>query len=207
MKREGSRGDTPHNQIIRHRVGDMEVELIHQTFPGDCVLINYLNSESLINGRGKIAMQPSDLRRLVVERRQQEGEPYNDIDANNTPLSYKDTVRLFETFYGVKARQEDIVTVNGLMEMSALRSNIEHGLLEYLDTYNSGLCTTGMGYHSRTLWKLDNDAYIVIDPMDLNGFKKYSKRQVIDFLTDLCHSQEPDNNFFMFLRNKEDQNY
>jgi hypothetical protein len=197
-------GQPEYNQIMRHRLGDMEFEMIHQTMPGDCVLINYLNTESLI-GDGKIAMSPRQLRGIVVELRHQNHESSQDIEAENTALSYVDTVRLFSTITNVKPKQEDILTVDGRMPRSDLRNNIEHGVLEYLEGYESGLCTTGMGVHSRTVWKLGEDVYIVIDPMNPNGFTQYSKSQLTEFLTDLCSHQSSDNNFFFYLRSNENE--
>lgn len=205
MKKEGSRGDQQHNQIRKHNVGGGEVEMIHQTLSGDCVLIDYLNTESLVNGEGRIVMSPRELRDLVIAKRQQAGEDATDILQDNQPLSLKDTVRLFATLYGAKAKQEDILLVNGQVDHEVLRHNIENGVLEYLDTYSTGLCTTGMGYHSRSVWKLAEDHYIVVDPTDPSGFTRYSKRQLIDYLTNLCAHQEADNNFFFFLRESNEQ--
>ncbi len=207
MQGEGARGDFARQNIIRrHDVGGMEVEMIHQALPGDCVLISYLNTESLVNGSGKITMTPHELRELVIETHRQAGEDARDILQDNQPLNYADTVRLFSTIYGVKAQQEDIVTVAAdNLSREGLRNNIENGVLEYLDTYPSGLCTTGMGYHSRTIWKLEDDNYIVIDPMNQNGFERFNKRSLVDYLTRLCGHQPAENNFFFFLRNENDE--
>lgn len=206
VRREGSRGDTPHNEIRRHRVGDMEVEMIHQTLPGDCVLIDYLNTESLVNGGGKIVMSPRELRDLVIQRRRQDGERADDIVQDNTPLSYKDTVSLFSTLYRVPLKQEDIVLVRAdNLSREDLRNNIRSLLLDYLDTYESGLCTSGMGYHSRTIWKLAENNYIVIDPTNPDGFSRFSKDQLVEYLTNLCLNQPAENNFFFFLRSNENE--
>lgn len=203
--RESGRGDySQHNQIRRHRIEDMEMEMIHQTMPGDCVLINYLNTESLFNGDGKIIMSPRELRDMVIEARRRNGENTSDIEQDNTPLSYKDTVRLFSTINGIPAKQEDIVTVKGDIARNDLRNNIEHGLLEYFDGYTSGLCSTGMGYHSRTIWKLSENKFIVIDPMNPEGFASLSKNQLVEYLINLCANQPAENNFFFFLRSSED---
>lgn len=207
MVTEGARGDSlQHNQIRRHNVGGMEVEMIHQTLPGDCVLINYLNTESLVNGDGKIVMPPRELRDLVIQKRRQSNKDASDILEDNQPLSYADTVSLFSTIYGVEPQQQDVVPVAAdRLSRQELASNIEHGVLEYLDTYPSGICTTGMGYHSRTLWKLAEDNYIVIDPMNQNGFERFSKARLVAYLTNLCLHQPAENNFFFFLRQNDEE--
>ena len=202
------KGDLPpqrnENVLQTHRLGNLTFEMIHQARSGDCVLINYLNTQSLV-GDGKISMSPRELRDLVIEARVQNRESYADIAENDTPLSLKDVVRLFPTILDVKAEQEDIVTVNGKVDQRTLQHNIEHDLLEYLDTYEHHLCTTGMGYHSRSIWKLGEDMYIVIDPTNANGFDQMSKSQLVIFLTNLCHNKKPDNNFFLFLRSKSEE--
>ncbi|HYV33941.1 MAG TPA: hypothetical protein VE973_03790 [Candidatus Limnocylindria bacterium] len=203
MRKEGSRGEQPHNQIRKHDIGGKEIEMIHQTVSGDCVLIDYLNTESLVNGRGTILMPPHELRNLVIENRRREGKDAADILEDNQPLNYSDTVWLFSNLNKVKPEQEDILLVNARdIDRNALRNKIENGVLEYLDTYPSGLCTTGMGYHSRSIWKLAEDHYIVIDPTDPNGFSRYNKSQLTDYLTNLCAHQEANNNFFFFLKEK-----
>lgn len=193
-----------YNRVQRHRIGDIEFEMIHQTQPGDCVLINFLNTESLVRDN-VVSMTPRELRDLVIEKRRMQGENADDILEDNSPLSYADTVRLFSTITNIQPKQEDIVTINGRIARQELRNQIENGILEYLDTYESGLCTTGMGYHSRTIWKLDTNMYIVIDPMNQNGFTQYDKNGLVDNLTNLCMNQEPNNNFFFFLRSKQDE--
>ena len=189
------RGYQESNQIIRHKLGNMDFEMIHQTMPGDCVLINYLNTYSLTHD-GMIPMSPRELRDIVIEQRRQNHETADDIVADNTRLSYEDVVRLFSTINNSRPKQEDIMTIDGRTQRNNLKHNVEYGLLEYLDSYESGLCTTGMGNHSRTIWKLSDNIYIVIDPSDPNGFNQYNKQQLVEYLTDLCSHQEPNNNFF-----------
>ena len=191
------------NIVLKHRLGDMEFEVIHQTVPGDCVLITYLNTVSLVTDN-KIMATPREVRDRVVQMRWEHHEGDTDILNDNQPLNYNDTIRLFQTIYGIDPRQEDIVFVNGQIDRETLRNNIEHGILELLDTYESGLCATGLGEHCRSIWKLGRDMYVVIDPQNVNGFEQMSKTQLIDFLTNLCTAQEPAENFFYFLRTKSE---
>ncbi|NMC51575.1 hypothetical protein GYA54_02500 [Candidatus Kuenenbacteria bacterium] len=155
---------------------------------------------------GKIIMSPRELRDLVIEKRRQSGEDPGDILNDDQPLSYTDVVRLFSLVLGSRPKQEDIVTVRtDNLTRGQVENNIENGILEYLDTYQSGLCTTGLGYHSRSIWKLDADNYILIDPMNENGFEKKNRGQLVDFLANIMLNQPANNNFFFFLREENDE--
>lgn len=132
-------------------------ELVHQIRQGDCVIANYLNTES-IERNGHVGFTVSEARELALLNRQMDSEKTTDIVAPDSPLNYEDVIRLFSGIYGVEPDlHRDMLTVEGMgFSFDQLRTQA-YEIILYLEKYPSGLVSTGMGYHSRTIKKLATD--------------------------------------------------
>jgi hypothetical protein len=179
------------------------VELVHQARPGDCVIATFLDTWSLSRS-GQIPMTIDEARSLAVSLRVTAGEDASDIQAKDSPLSYGDVINLFSVIYGRQPLQEDIITLNGRSRnRNELQLDILN-LLDYFDTYKSGLCTTGLGYHSRTIKALNDGRYAIIDPLWGDVVRTVETEELITFIADLCHDRVENDNFFFFIRSAPD---
>lgn len=175
------------------------VELIHQLRSGDCVPAAFVNACSFIFD-GHLPMTINEVRYSAIRMRREHGESFQDIVQPDSPLSYKDTIRLFSSIYGEEPQQEDILTIEGRLT-NASRQSKSIDILEYLDTYKSGLMVTGLGEHCRAVKKLEGDQYALIDPMNSNGISVINTEQMVVFMSQLMANRPPESNFFFFVRN------
>lgn len=202
-KFDASREQNFHNVITREITLNGQpkrVELIHQVRAGDCILANFLNTVS-IELDGRLPMTVNEARQAAIRLRQAQGQDISDIITPDSPLDYKDVVNLFSSIHGKTPKQEDVLTLEGRNKSyDQLRVDAVE-VLEYLDTYDSGLCTTGLGYHSRTIKRMerDLDRYAIIDPMNPNGFQFMDTPQIMEFLATHIANQPKENNFFFFV--------
>jgi hypothetical protein len=178
--------------------------MLHQLRPGDCVLANFLNTQSLetaikFNTDGQLLMTVQEARQAAIRMRQRDGEDWRDIISPDSALSYSDVIRLFSNIHEIPPQQDDIMTVEGRRDMTRLQL-AAIGVLEYLDTYKSGLCSVGLGYHSRSIRKLHGDNYALIDPMNPNGVEFMQTRSLMQFLATQMSGHPPNDNFFFFVR-------
>jgi hypothetical protein len=190
-----------HNIIHRDVIIDgrqRNIELIHQLRSGDCVPSAFVNTCS-IELDGKLPMTINEVRSSAIRMRREQGEEFRDIAFANAPLSYKDTVRLFSSIHGQEPKQEDILTIEGRLS-NVTRQTKAVDILEYLDTYPSGLMVTGLQEHCRAVKKLQGDNYAVIDPMNPQGLSSMNTEQMVVFLGGLMANRPPDSNFFFFVR-------
>lgn len=174
-------------------------DMIHQVREGDCILANFLNTYSL-ERMGRLPMTINEARLQAIDMRKGEHRDHADIVEPDSSLDYKDVINLFSKIYGVSPRQEDLETVEGQgktqreLELAALN------ILDKLDTYPSGLVTTGMGFHSRTIKRLPGDNYAIIDPMNPRGLQLANTLGVIAVLDALMVDHPANENFFFFIR-------
>lgn len=190
-----------HNIIHQEIILDgqrRDVELIHQLRSGDCVPAAFVNTCSVELG-GKLPMTINEVRSAAIRMRSEHGEDFRDIAFANEPLSYKDTVRLFSSIHGQEPKQEDILTIEGRLN-NVKRQTKAVDILEYLDTYESGLMVTGLQEHCRAVKKLQGDNYAVIDPMNSRGLSTMNTEQMVVFLGGLMANRPPVSNFFFFVR-------
>lgn len=108
-------------------------------------------------------------------------------------------MRLFSSIYGVPPQQEDILTIEGRLD-DATRQIKATYLLDYLDTYGSGLMVTGLQEHCRAVKKLQGDNYAIIDPMSSHGVQIMNTDQIVPYLGALMANRPPNSNFFFFVR-------
>lgn len=181
------------------------VELLHQLRAGDCGLANFLNTYSIEEAYnhgvdGKLPMTIQEARQAVIRVRQRTGEDFSDITSPDSAISYKDIVRLFSSIHSIPPKQEDILTVDGRDKTTTQLRLDSLTILDYLATYPSGLCTTGLGIHSRTIKKIQGDNYLLIDPMDSSGMETMNTAQLMDFLANHMNGRQANDNFFFFIR-------
>ena len=163
------------------------VQLLHQLRPGDCVLANFVNTCSIeeASNKGidsKLPMTIQEAKQSAIEIRRAKGDYYGDITSPNSPLDHKDVVELFSSIYGIPPKQEDILTIDGRNKTVAQLRLDALTVMDYLDTYPSGLCTIGLNIHSQTIKKLQGDNFALIDPMNASGMKIINQIQLMDFL-------------------------
>jgi len=174
------------------------LELIHQRRAGDCVAAAFVNTCSLELG-GKLPMTISEVRSSAIQTRREHGEEFRDIAFADAPLSYTDTVRLFSSIHGIPPQQEDILTIEGRLS-DRTRQIKALDLLEYLDTYSSGLMVTGLQEHCRVVKKMPGATYAVIDPMNPQGVNTMNTEQIVPYIGALMANRPPNSNFFFFVR-------
>ena len=180
------------------------LEFIHQQRHGDCVLANYLNTSSL-ERNGHLPMTIREARDLAISLRQDSSENIEDIVLPDSPLNYRDVCRLFSRIHDMPPQQQDILTINGINTSLQNLQNQASLILNYLNTYPSGLLTTGMGYHSRTIKRLDNERYLMLDPLDPVGAEEFDTEEITLLLARLMLGKEKDQNFFFFVRDRENE--
>jgi hypothetical protein len=181
------------------------IELVHQIREGDCIPANFLNTAS-VEFDGHLPASIKEARNFAIRKRQEQGKDISDIVLPDSPLDYGDVVNLFSTLYGQPPTQEDVLTVEGRNKSNIDLQMDSLNILEYLDTYKSGLCTTGLGRHSRTIKKLAGDNYAIIDPMNENGIEFKNTDQMVGFLSGYMANQRENENFFFFIRNEHEKN-
>lgn len=181
------------------------IEMVHQVREGDCVLANFLNTESLEhairnNSDSELLMSVQDARRAAVNFRRRNGQDSNDIEERDQPLEPKDVVNLFTSIYGVPEQQEDVLTVEGRGKTQTELKDNALTVLEYLDSYDSGLVSCGLGRHSFSIRKLDGDNYAIIDPMNRHGLQFTDTEHLMEYLTRYISGRPANDNFFFFIR-------
>lgn len=192
-----------HQRVVLNGVS-RDIELIHQLRAGDCGLACFLNTHSFtdamrFNTDGRLPMTITAARQLAINLRREEGEDYREIVHPDSPIYYKDAVRLFGRIYFGRPKQEDIVTIEGRGKSTLDLQRSAMGIIDKLDEYRSGLCVTGLRYHCRSLLRLPTE-YALIDPMNSQGVQFMHPKEVLFFLVDHMRGAEADKNFFFFVR-------
>jgi hypothetical protein len=174
-------------------------EYIHQQRSGDCVLANFLNTWSFVHD-GVLPMSVNEARYGAMNLRKDEGIDASSIQTIDSGLSQEDTVLLFSQLSDETVNwEEDVLSIEGQLD-ARQRQLKAIDILEYLATYNSGVCVTGLREHSRTIVKLRGDAYALLNPTNSEGLLLYDTERLTGLLTDLIANQPPESNFFYFVR-------
>lgn len=174
-------------------------EFIHQQRSGDCVLINFLNTWSFVHD-GVIPMSVNEARLGVMNLRHDEGISTESIKKIDSGLSQEDVVLLFSLMSDTEPNwEEDVLQIDGRVDMRKLQL-IVLDILDYLDTYSSGRCITGLREHSTTIVKLKGDSYAFLDPFDPQGATFHDTAGMVELLANLIENRSQENNFFYFVR-------
>ena len=200
--------ESNNHKIRSHEIdldnGKKTIEMIHQQQGGDCVLANFLNTWSIEND-GRLPCTIDEARKLVVNLRTKDNFDSTNIENPDDGLSPGDIMDLFAMINDCQWQEDDVLTVSGEnIDTRQLQLKILD-ILEYLETYKSKVCATGLGGHARTIKKLKGDNYLLLDPQNEEGVQKMNTDQLLAFLTPLMKDRSGHENFFFFLRNKEDK--
>lgn len=194
------------HKIYNHHfnINEMErdIELIHQTRGGDCVLANLVNTTSFESSEGNISLTIKEARELAIRLRTQRGVSTNDIISPDSALMSEDAFWLFYNKLGSRApRQNDFMNIDGNLPENQLHEKVIE-ILERLTECSKHLCSAGMQIHSISIkWIPEGTPkeYIVIDPMNQNGLKFLDTDEIINFIKSRVRGHRENDNFFAFI--------
>jgi hypothetical protein len=189
-----------HNFNINNK--ERDIELIHQTRGGDCVLANLINTTSFESNEGSISFTIKEARDLAIRLRNQRGVNTSDIISPDSALMSEDAFYLFYNKLGSRSpRQNDYMSIDGNLPENQLHKKVIN-ILERLTECSRNLCSVGMQIHSISIKWIPNgipEEYIVIDPMNPNGLKFLNTDEIIDFIKVRVRGNTENNNFFCFI--------
>ncbi len=178
------------------------IELIHQTRGGDCVLANLVNTVSFESDEGNISLTIKEARDLAIRLRNQRGVNSHDIISPNSPLLSEDAFYLFYNKLGSRPpRQSDFMNIDGSLPENQLNHKVVE-ILERLAECSKNLCSAGMQIHSVSIkWIPDGTPkeYIVIDPMMQEGLQFFNTDEIMSFIKNKIRGRHSNDNFFCFV--------
>lgn len=181
------------------------VEYLYQTESGDCTLVCLLNTFSMEN-IWKIPMSVTELRNIAIDLRMLHNENYTDILNSNSPLTMIDYYRLslvlFSDWKFEPDIEQDYVPVDGNMTRDEMINNIQWLLSMFelgKERYQSSWCLLWLAWHAMYLKRLENNNYMLLDPMNSNWWTIYSESEIASKIADFTLGKSKDANFFFFL--------
>ncbi|MEI6690917.1 MAG: hypothetical protein WCL07_04185 [bacterium] len=205
--------DGSHTRVIK-RVGNLELEGIHQNGGGDCVPATIINTLSILGVDVRNMFVESVKQNIFQTAQKIDNRFDNSVLASNGSAEMRDMVNVVADYFDKPTEQADILNVNGvglsergaqaqalnLLDLLNDTSRYPEAIMMMGMVYRPGMAATDSSRHATALYfnrqGSPDNCYVLIDPMSPEVFNQMGIEEVTKYIGTRMLGQRARDNFF-----------